>query len=101
MKTYHKVWRVIIFFFRNLSTCFKILFKYKHFFVVSLDKKDFIKFLSDDKNLSYKMRWSGMREFQMKLSIRIMSDSFDDIELALEKGTFEAEVIETLENNKK
>lgn len=74
----------------RLKVCFRILtMKDRHWFVYAIDEQNLIELIKGaDFNVS--VMYHGLQTYQVKLIIKAISDSIDDIDMILAKADFEA-----------
>lgn len=97
--------KIQILWFR-IVTAWRLVFKYKHYAIVSVDEKNLEKLIinthHDGKHsVAFYMGYSGLQEYYAYLVLKNAVDSYDHADVILAKGDLEAAVIEKMKQKEK
>jgi len=84
----------------KLSIIWKVLFKFEHFVVVNLDRKN-LENLLREKDVAIQVSYLGLKPYLYFKIFETVLSTKSDIDMALDKAQFEAEAISISENKKK
>lgn len=79
-------------FFIRLNVCYKLLFrKYKHWVVFNLDDENLAKLLKEEEDFDVDATYCYLQPYIISQMVKHMAMNKSDVDLVLDKATFEAE----------